>query len=64
MISQIEIYDQVWYVRHMPPKGEHMLEAMGLVEHLSQSWKKYRMPVQRFPFDLIDQLREEYLSAE
>ena len=28
LVSQIEIYDQVWYVRHMPPKGEHSLEAM------------------------------------
>lgn len=31
LVSQIEIYDQVWYVRHMPPKGEHSLEAMDLV---------------------------------
>ena len=25
LVAQIEIYDQIWYVRHMPSKGEHSL---------------------------------------
>lgn len=23
IVSQIEIYDQIWYIRHMPDEGEH-----------------------------------------
>lgn len=32
IISQIEIYDQVWYVRHMPEDGGHSTEAVALVK--------------------------------
>lgn len=32
IISQIEIYDRVWYVRHMPHEGEHSREAISLVK--------------------------------
>lgn len=32
IISQLEIYDQIWFVRHMPKKGEHSREAKELVE--------------------------------
>ena len=31
LVSQIEIYDQIWYVRHMPENGEHSQEAADLV---------------------------------
>ena len=31
IISQIEIYDQVWFGRHMPKNGKHSLEAKTLV---------------------------------
>ena len=55
----------MWYVRHMPPKGEHSLEAMDLVRAFVA--KLEEIPdacAEWFPFDLIGQLREEYLSAE
>ncbi len=32
LIAQIEIYAQIWYVRHMPSKGHHSLEAISLTE--------------------------------
>lgn len=32
LIAQIEIYDQVWYVRHMPETGNHSREAIELVK--------------------------------
>ena len=31
IVSQVEIYDQVWFVRHVPEKGEHSNEAKELV---------------------------------
>ena len=59
LISQIEIYDQIWYVRHMPKDGEHSLEAKELIAKLEE------IPdgcAERFPFEIIDRLREEYLG--
>lgn len=63
LISQIEIYDQVWSVRHVPVSGNHSCEAKELVtafiEHLEQ------IPdgcAEMFPFTTIEQLRSEYLS--
>ena len=32
IVSQIEIYDQIWCVRHMPKSGCHSQEAMELVK--------------------------------
>ena len=61
--SLIEIYDQVWYVRHMPKTGKHSKEAIELIkefiaclEDISDGCAEF------FPFDLIDELKEEYLS--
>lgn len=60
--SQIEIYDQIWYVRHMP-KGdeEHSAEAKRLIERFVKELEE--IPdgcAETFPFDMIDELREEY----
>lgn len=32
LIIQIEIYDQIHYVRNMPEEGRHSAEAVALVE--------------------------------
>ncbi len=32
LISQIEIYDQIWFVRHTPNQGRHSTEAVDLVK--------------------------------
>ena len=63
LISQIEIYDQIWYVRHIPKDGEHSLEAKELVEEFIA--KLEEIPdgcAECFPFEVIDRLREEYLG--
>ncbi len=63
LISQIEIYDQVWYVRHMPQEGTHSLEAIELVEEFIARLRE--IPdgcAERFPFETIDELEKEYLS--
>lgn len=39
IIAQLEIYDQVWYVRHMPEEGFHIVEAKALaVGRCSGRW--------------------------
>ncbi len=63
LISQIEIYDQVWSVRHTPDEGDHSAEAKELVREFIAKLKE--IPdgcAECFPFETIDELREEYLS--
>lgn len=63
IISQIEIYDQVWFGRHMPKNGKHSLEAKTLVREFVERLEE--IPdgcAERFPFETIDRLREEYLE--
>jgi len=62
LISQIEIYDQIWFVRHMPEEGKHSEEAKELVREFTA--KLEDIPdgcAECFPFETIDELREEYL---
>lgn len=64
IVSQIEIYDQVWYVRHMPHEGHHSKEAISLVETFVA--KLEEIPdgcAEYFPFELIEELKQEYLSV-
>ncbi len=63
LISQIEIYDQIWFVRHMPKEGKHSTEAIDLVKDFISLLEA--IPdgcAESFPFGMIDELREEYLS--
>ena len=63
VVSQVEIYDQVWFGRHVPEKGEHSNEAKELVREIIDRLKE--IPdgcAECFPFDTIDELGREYLS--
>ena len=63
LIYQIEIYDQVWYVRHMPEEGRHSREAKELVEAFVAILEN--IPdgcAECFPFETIDELKREYLG--
>lgn len=62
IISQIEIYDQVWFVRHMPSIGTHSREAIVLVKEFVARLQE--IPdgcAECFPFETIDELKREYL---
>lgn len=63
IISQLEIYDRVWFLRHMPKKGEHSQEAKELVRVIITRLEE--IPdgcAECFPFETIDELKQEYLS--
>lgn len=65
LIAQIEIYDQIWYVRHMPEEGVHSAEAVALVREFVDKLKE--IPdgcAECFPFETIDKLKAEYLGEE
>ena len=61
IISQIEIYDRVWYIRHMPKSGDHSVEGIELVKEFVS--KLEQIPdgcAERFPFEQIEELKREY----
>ena len=63
LVSQIEIYDQIWYVRHMPEdrKQKHSVEAIELMREFVCMLED--IPdggAECFPFELIDELKQEY----
>lgn len=62
IIAHIEIYDQIWFVRNMPSKGKHSLEAIKLVNEVILLLKE--IPdccAELFPFETIEALEKEYL---
>lgn len=61
IVSQLEIYDQVWYVRHMPHEGKHSSEAIALAKEFVARLEE--IPdgcAECFPFDLIGELKKEF----
>ncbi|MDF2540078.1 MAG: hypothetical protein K0S76_3099 [Herbinix sp.] len=63
IISQVEIYDQIWFVRHTPPEGKHSNEAIALVKEIITLLEE--IPdgcAETFPFEMIDALKGEYLQ--
>lgn len=65
LISQIEIYDQVWFVRHNPHHGKHSAEAIDLVRGFVGKLEEIQVfDAERFPYDTIDELKKEYFTTE
>ena len=63
LISQIEIYDQIWCMRHALDPAEHSVEAKQLVKEFLALLES--IPdgcAEFFPFETIDELNAEYLS--
>lgn len=61
VISQLEIYDQIWYIRRIA-EGNHSRNAVRLVREIIQRLEA--IPdgcAECFPFELIDRLKAEYL---
>ena len=57
---ELEIYDQIWFVRHMPKKEGHSREVKELVteiiarlENIPDSYNE------SFSFELIDEFKQE-----
>ena len=61
IISQLEIYDQIHYVRNMPEEGKHSLKGIDLANTIVQRLQD--IPdgcAECFPFELIEELQKEY----
>ena len=63
LITQIEIYDRVWYLKKMPKEGDHSKEAIELVgEFVAMLEEIPDGCAELFPFEIIDELRQKYLG--
>ncbi len=62
LIVQMEIYDHIWNIRNDLDEGIHSKEAIELVKEFIEVLED--IPdgcADSFPFEMIDELREEYL---
>ncbi len=61
LFMQVEVYDQYWYVRHTPKDRSHSTEATELVkEFIARLEDIQDLDSETFPFDMIDELKEEF----
>ncbi|WP_049962412.1 hypothetical protein [Oribacterium sp. FC2011] len=63
LVSQVEIYDQIWSIRYVPEEGKHSAEAVELVKEFVERLRD--IPdgcAECFPFETIDELSREYLD--
>ena len=61
VIAEIEIYDRIWYLRHMPEEGDHSSEGKSVISEVIA--KLEEIPdgcTETFPFELIAELRSEW----
>lgn len=65
LISQIEIYDQVWFVRHCPKHDRHSAEAIELVKEFVVKLEDIQVnDAVFFQYDTINELKKEYLGID
>lgn len=66
LIDQIEIYDRIWFVRHIPKDGsKHSQEAKDFVREFCNVLLEIPDEgAETFPFLTIQGLYEEYLPEE
>lgn len=63
IIAQIEIYDQIWYVREMPKDSKHSTKAIEVIKEVILLLNN--IPdgcAECFPFEIIDELKKEFLN--
>ena len=64
LISQIEIYDQIWFIRHMPKQGKHSVEAIELVKEFVAKLEDIEEgDSEMFPYTTIEKLKKEFIET-
>ena len=65
LFMQVEVYDQYWYVRHIPKDCKHSAEATELVKEFIAHLEDIReIDFEMFPFRMIEKLKEEFQLDE
>lgn len=61
LLFQVEIYDRIWFVRHMPESGNHSQEGILLIQDFIKRLEEIPDDcAECFPFEMIEELRAEY----
>lgn len=64
LISQIEIYDQVWFAMYMPKEGKHSVEAIELMKEFVKKLEEIEVyDAETFPYSTIDKLKMEFIDT-
>jgi len=64
LISQIEIYDQIWLARHRPEIGRHSVEAIELVKEFVKKLEDIEEgDSELFPYSTIEKLKREFIET-
>lgn len=62
LLYQVDIYDRIWFVRHMPENGKHSHEGISLIQDFINRLEEIPDEcAECFPFEIIEELRDEYL---
>ena len=65
LFMQVEVYDQYWYVRHIPKDRKHSAEATELVkEFIAHLGTIQEIDSEMFPYSMIKKLKEEFQLEE
>lgn len=60
---QLEIYDQIWCARKLTKEGGHSAEGIELAQAILERLENSEDGgAEVFPFDVIDEMREDYLG--
>ena len=63
LIAQIEIYDQIWFIKHMPKQEKHSLEAIDLVKEFVKKLEDIEEgDSEMFPYTTIEKLKKEFIE--
>lgn len=63
ILSQVEIYDQIWYVREYQETMRHSQRAVSLIKEIIVLLENIvDGGAECFPFETIEELRKEYLE--
>ena len=63
ILSQVEIYDQIWYVREYQETMRHSQRAVSLIKEIINRLENIvDGGAECFPFEIIEELRKEYLE--
>ena len=65
LFMQVEVYDQYWYVSHIPKDHKHSAEATELVkEFITRLEDIQEIDSEMFPCSMIEKLKEEFQLKE
>lgn len=62
LLYQVDIYDRIWFVRYMPENKKHSHEGISLIQDFVKRLEEIPDEcAECFPFEMIEELRNEYL---